>query len=123
MIFQVITPGLSIYSYIILETVTKKAVVIDPPRNPSEIERIIAEMQADLKTALAGTSTSVALQVGDAFTWCQSSWGWSDPGVTATVNIDLTSGFSCDLTTLTDVRGIFVWFSAGTFDVDNFRAE
>lgn len=74
-------------------------------------------------TGATGTSTSVALQVGPSYTWCQSTWGWSEPCATATVNIDLTTGFSCDPATLTDVRGIFVWFSAGTFDVDYVRAE
>ncbi|MFG2044156.1 cellulase family glycosylhydrolase [Dactylosporangium sp. NPDC048998] len=72
----------------------------------------------------AGTSTSVAVQTGDAWTWCQSSWGWVDAGTTTTVSIDLTTAMSCDAAALSDVHAVWVWFSGGgTFDVDYLRAE
>jgi mannan endo-1,4-beta-mannosidase len=77
----------------------------------------------DLRTGTAGTSTSVALQVGSSYTWCQSGWGWADAGGSTTVTIDLTSGFGCDLATLSDVRGMFLWFGTGSFDLDAIRAQ
>ncbi|GAA3452780.1 cellulase family glycosylhydrolase [Dactylosporangium matsuzakiense] len=81
-------------------------------------------LKYDLRTAAAGTSTSIAVQTGDAWTWCQSTFGWIDAGTSATVSIDLTTAMSCDATALADVRVIYVWISGGgSFDIDNIRAE
>jgi len=78
----------------------------------------------DLRTTAAGTSASIAVQTGDAWTWCQSTFGWVNPDTTTTVSIDLTTAMSCDATALADVRVIYVWFSGGgTFDIDNLHAE
>ncbi|MFD0576460.1 Ig-like domain-containing protein [Dactylosporangium darangshiense] len=78
----------------------------------------------DLRTGSAGTSTSLAVQTGDAWTWCQSSFGWVDAGTSTTVSIDLTTAMSCDGAALADVRVVYLWVSGGgTFDIDNLRAE
>ncbi|WP_327002253.1 cellulase family glycosylhydrolase [Dactylosporangium sp. NBC_01737] len=83
-----------------------------------------ATLKYDLRTAAAGTSTSIAVQTGAAWTWCQSTFGWVNPDTTTTVSIDLTTAMSCDGTALADIRVIYVWFSGGgTFDIDNLRAE
>ncbi|MEU7866886.1 cellulase family glycosylhydrolase [Dactylosporangium sp. NPDC049140] len=83
-----------------------------------------AALKYDIRTSSAGTSTSIAVQTGDAWTWCQSSFGWVNPDTTTTVAIDLTTAMSCDATALADVRVIYVWISGGgTYDIDNLRAE
>ncbi|MCC5578508.1 cellulase family glycosylhydrolase [Microtetraspora sp. AC03309] len=80
-------------------------------------------LKLDLTSGAAGTSTSVAFQTGPGHTWCQSAWGYQNPGTTATVKIDLISGLSCTSEDLKDVRGVFAWFSPGTFHLDRVRAE
>jgi mannan endo-1,4-beta-mannosidase len=83
-----------------------------------------ATVQYDIRTGSAGTSTSIAVQTGDAWTWCQSSFGWVNADTTTTVSIDLTTAMSCDGAALADVRVIYLWFSGGgTFAIDNLRAE
>ncbi|HTJ37502.1 MAG TPA: cellulase family glycosylhydrolase [Dactylosporangium sp.] len=84
----------------------------------------LGTVQYDLRTGSAGTSTSLAVQTGDAWTWCQSSFGWVDAGTSTTVSIDLTTAMSCDGAALSDVRVVYLWVSGGgTFDIDNLRAE
>lgn len=79
-------------------------------------------------TAAAGTSANVALQVGPNWVWCQGTWTWVNAGTDATVEINLVTDVACEQG-LTfgdekhDVRGMFIWFSPGEFDVDNVRAE
>ena len=87
-------------------------------------------LKYDLRTTpAAGTSTNVALQVGPNWVWCQGTWGWVNQDTAqATVEIDLTSGVACEqgLTfadASNDIRGMYIWFSPGTFDVDHVRAE
>jgi mannan endo-1,4-beta-mannosidase len=81
-------------------------------------------LRYELRTASAGTSISVAVQTGDTYAWCQSSWSWVDAATTTTVEIDLTSAMSCDAAALADVRSLYVWLSAnGTFDIDYLRAQ
>lgn len=80
-------------------------------------------LKIDLKTTGAGTSTNVALQLGDSWEWCQGAWGWVNPGNEATVEIDLLS-LGCNNPDLSQVNGIWVWVSgSGTFYLDNVRAE
>ena len=80
-------------------------------------------LKYDLQTVGAGTSTSVALQLGSGYTWCQSSWGWVNAGTTTTVDIDLLN-LGCPGVNLNDVRGIFIWFSGGgMFYADYIRGE
>ncbi len=80
-------------------------------------------LKIDLKTGAAGTSRSVALQLGDSYEWCQTDWGWVNQDTAATVEVDLTAGLSCASPDLSKVRAIYVWFSAGIFDIDYVRAE
>ncbi len=77
----------------------------------------------DLRTGATGTSRAVALQTGPGFAWCQSSWGWIDPNTSTTVELGFATDMpSCPATALADVRGMFIWFSTGTFDLDAVRA-
>jgi mannan endo-1,4-beta-mannosidase len=83
-----------------------------------------SSLRFDLRTgAAAGTSRSVALQVGPSFSWCQSTFVWVPQDTSTTAVIDLLSEMSCDPATLNDVRGIFLWISPGAFDLDHVRAE
>ena len=79
-------------------------------------------LKFDLQTTGAGTSTNVAFKVGSGWTWCEGSWGWVDPGVTTTVEVDLAA-LSC-APDLGEVRAIFIFLNGGgTFYVDNVRVE
>jgi mannan endo-1,4-beta-mannosidase len=81
-------------------------------------------LRFDLQTGAAGTSTNIAVQVGDAFEWCQGAWGFVNGGTTTTVVVDLLDGFSCDPAKLADTRVLWVWISpGGAFHLDNVRAE
>jgi mannan endo-1,4-beta-mannosidase len=81
-------------------------------------------LRYELRTAAAGTSTSIALQTGDSFTWCQSTFGWVNPGTVTTVEVDLSTDLSCDAATLADIRTVYIWVSGGgDFDLDYLRAE
>ncbi|GAA0971401.1 cellulase family glycosylhydrolase [Acrocarpospora macrocephala] len=82
-----------------------------------------SQFKWDLKTGPAGTSVAVALQFGPGFTWCQSNFTWANQDSVVPVEIDLTSAMSCSLEDLADVRGMFLWISPGSFDIDNIRAE
>lgn len=79
-------------------------------------------LKFDLKTGAAGTSQSVALKLGDSYTWCQAPWSNINANTTTTVDIDLTN-LGCSAPDLSKVQSIYVWFSAGTFYLDNVRAE
>ncbi|SBT52970.1 cellulase family glycosylhydrolase [Micromonospora auratinigra] len=83
-----------------------------------------ATLKYDLRTSpAAGTSTAIALQTGSGFAWCQSTFGWVGQGTTTTVEVDLLNQMSCDAAALADVRGVLIWVSPGTHDLDNLRAE
>ncbi|WP_248961107.1 hypothetical protein [Sphaerisporangium perillae] len=90
---------------------------------PAHVTFRQATLKYDLTSGGSGTSTSVTLQTGPGYGWCQFTWGYQNPSTSATVEIELTSGLSCTIEDLKDVRGIFVWFSPGTFHVDHIRAE
>lgn len=80
----------------------------------------------DLETTSAGTSQNAAIQSGDGWTWCQgTAWTWTNPGTTATVDLDLAA-LDCGGGTpdYSKVQAIYVWFNGGgTFYLDNVRAE
>lgn len=80
-------------------------------------------LKVDLRTGAAATSVDIAVQVGSSYTWCQGTFGWVAPNATATFTAEVSTGFSCDATTLTDIRAIWVYLSPGSFDLDNVRAE
>ncbi|MEV4494033.1 cellulase family glycosylhydrolase [Micromonospora coxensis] len=81
-------------------------------------------LRYDLRTsASAGTSSAIALQTGSGYAWCQSTFGWVPQGTTTTVEVDLLDEMSCDAAALADVRGVLIWVSPGTHDLDNLRAE
>ena len=82
--------------------------------------------KVDLKTGAVGTPGELAIQIGAANTWCQGSlWGWTNPNRTGTIKRNL-SELACPVGTtldLTQVRAIWVFLKAGTFQIDNVRAE
>jgi mannan endo-1,4-beta-mannosidase len=81
-------------------------------------------LKVDVQTgAAAGTSVDIAVQVGSGYTWCQGAFAWVPQSTTTTFVADLTNGFSCDSSTLNDIRAIWVYISPGAFDIDNVRAE
>jgi mannan endo-1,4-beta-mannosidase len=84
-----------------------------------------SSLKVDLHTgASAGTSVDIAVQNSSSWTWCQGTFTWVNAGTTTTFTADLTSGFSCDGSTLTDVRAIWVYLSGGaSVDLDYLRAE
>jgi mannan endo-1,4-beta-mannosidase len=85
---------------------------------------VVLPAPVDLRTGSAGTSTQVALKLGDSYTWCEGGgWAWNDAGTTTTVTIDLLKGLGCGSPELGKVQAIYIWFNPGTFHIDNLRAE
>jgi mannan endo-1,4-beta-mannosidase len=82
-----------------------------------------SKLKYDLQTGAAGTSTNIAIKVGSGYTWCQGTWGYVNSGATATVELDLISNLSCGSADLSQVHELYIWFSPGTFAIDNIRAE
>ncbi len=82
------------------------------------------QLKYDLQTLASGTSVEVAIQVGDAWTWCEGGgWGWVNGNTTTTIAIDLLS-MSCSTPDLSKVQGLYLWFSGGgTYYIDYVRAE
>jgi mannan endo-1,4-beta-mannosidase len=85
------------------------------------------QFKYDLRTVAAGTSVNIAIQDRN-WLWCEGSWGWQNPGTTATVSFDLAAltgnGAPCAVENLSDVNAIWVFVGAGaTVNIDNVRAE
>jgi hypothetical protein len=82
----------------------------------------------DLKTADVGTSGEFAVQVGNAASpaWCQGGkWVWTNPNFSRII-ATLFGEMSCpagSTTELTQTRAVSVFVKAGTFTIDQVRAE
>ena len=82
----------------------------------------------DLKTGDAGTSGEFAVQVGSAASpaWCQGGkWVWTNPNSSRTIKT-LFNELSCPAGTtldLTQIQAVWVFVKAGTFTIDQVRAE
>jgi mannan endo-1,4-beta-mannosidase len=85
----------------------------------------------DITTTSAGTSQSVAIQFGSDYHWCQTPFGYINPGTATTVTVNLasltTSTTACGGTLPADtsvIQGMFVFFSGGgTYYMDNVRTQ
>lgn len=94
--------------------------------NPAEAWNLTGKslLKYDLAAApAAGTSTAVAFQVGPNWDWCQGPFTWVNQGSTATLEVDLLNGLSCDATALSEIHGFLIYISSGQFDLDYVRAE
>jgi len=85
------------------------------------------QFKYDLRTLDAGSSINIAIQDRN-WLWCEGSWGWQNPGTTATVTFDLAAltgnGAACDVANFSDVNAIWVYVGAGAkVNIDNVRAE
>lgn len=85
------------------------------------------QFKYDLRTLDTGTSLNIAIQDRN-WLWCEGSWGWQNPGTTATVAFDLAAltgnGAACDVSNLSDVNAIWIFVGAGAqVNIDNVRAE
>jgi mannan endo-1,4-beta-mannosidase len=81
-------------------------------------------LKYDIRTdAVQGSNAAVAVQTGDAFTWCQSNFVWVSQNSTYAVEFDLLNSMSCDAAARADVRAIWVYVNPGTHFLDNFRVE
>jgi mannan endo-1,4-beta-mannosidase len=85
------------------------------------------QIKYDLRTLGVGTSINIAIQDRN-WLWCEGSWGWQNPGTTATVTFDLSgltgNGAPCAIENFADVNAIWVNVSAGAVvNIDNVRAE
>ena len=80
----------------------------------------------DIQTTTAGTSQQVAIQLGDAWTWCEAgTFEWVSENTTKEVQVDLTS-LSCGLDDLSQVHSLYIFLGnggTGSIYLDNVRAE
>ena len=87
-------------------------------------------------TTTAGTSQSVAVQVGSDFHWCQTDFGFQNGGTSSTITVDLarllSSTSACEGSLPADtsaLRAIWVFFNdggsgngnGGVYYLDNVR--
>jgi mannan endo-1,4-beta-mannosidase len=94
--------------------------------NPAEAWNLTGKslLKYDLSAGpAAGTSTAIAFQVGPSWTWCQGPFTWVNQGSTATLEVDLLNGLSCDAASLNEIHGVLIYISSGQFDLDYLRAE
>jgi mannan endo-1,4-beta-mannosidase len=80
-----------------------------------------SQVAYELRTGATGTSVSLAMQTGPSFTWCQSSFPFIQPNTTTTITVDLLTDFSCGGEVLGDIRGLLIFFSPGSYDIDDVR--
>lgn len=85
----------------------------------------VKRIKVDIATGAAGTSQSVALQVGASWQWCQTDWGWINPDTTTTIDVDLATLFAaCGVTDPGALQGLYIYFSAGgAYGLDHVRKE
>ena len=81
-----------------------------------------AAIEFDLTTAAAGTSVSIAVRYGDAWTWCQSPWEYVAENTSTTVTAPLDT-FGCAAADLTAVHDVLIFFNAGQYSVDRLTVE
>ena len=94
--------------------------------NPAEPWNLTGKslLKYDLQAGpAAGTSTAIAFQVGPEWAWCQGPFTWVNQGSTATLEVDLLNGLSCDAAALGEIHGVLIYISSGQFDMDYVRAE
>jgi mannan endo-1,4-beta-mannosidase len=80
-----------------------------------------SQIAYELRTGSAGSSVAIALQTGESFTWCQSSFPWVGPETTTTITVELLTDLSCGSEVLADVRGLLIFLGPGSYDLDNVR--
>jgi alpha-galactosidase len=81
----------------------------------------------DLRTEDVGSVGEIAVQVGDAYTWCQAGrWAWTNPHSSRTISesfddIECPSGTTLDVS---QIRVVWVFLnSGGVVHIDHVRAE
>jgi alpha-galactosidase len=81
----------------------------------------------DMRTEDVGSVGEIAVQVGDAMTWCQAGrWAWTNPHSSRTVtesfdDIECPAGVTLDVS---QIRVVWVFVnSGGVVHIDNVRAE
>jgi hypothetical protein len=85
-------------------------------------------LKADLQTLSVGTSTNFALQLSSSFQWCQGNFGFQNPNMTGTVDVDMTALLTTSNTPCPVGRDavVAIWFftsAGGTYNIDRVRAE
>ena len=80
----------------------------------------VHQILMDITTTTAGTSQSVAVQVGSDFHWCQTNFGFINANTSTTVTVDLTALFQSTSACLgslpkdtTALRALWMFFNTG----------
>lgn len=81
-----------------------------------------AAVEFDITTAAAGTSVSIAVRYGDAWTWCQSPWEYVPENTATTVTAPLDT-FGCAAADLTAVHDVLIFVNAGQYSVDRLTVK
>ena len=78
-------------------------------------------LKFDIDAVTNGSGVNVSIQSGSGWQWCQgNSWPYIS-GSNSTVTVQF-SDMSC-APDLTQIHAIWIFMNAGTYDVDNVRAE
>lgn len=81
-----------------------------------------AAVEFDITTAAAGTSVSIAVRYGDAWTWCQSPWEYVPENTATTVTAPLDT-FGCAAADLTAVHDVLIFVNAGQYSIDRLTVK
>ncbi|WGT47080.1 cellulase family glycosylhydrolase [Tessaracoccus lacteus] len=100
-----------------LQVASKGAWFGSPADDPTLDLSARRSIEFDLTTGDVGTSVSVAVRYGDAWTWCQSPWHWVPENTSETVTVGLET-FGCATADLAEVHDVLVYFGAGSYSVD-----
>lgn len=90
-------------------------VTFAPPADLSGKTRL----KFDIKAGGAGTSTDLALQTGDSYTWTQYVGTWVESGSATTIDIDLLSQNA----EFNKVQALYLYLKPGTHYIDFVRVE
>jgi mannan endo-1,4-beta-mannosidase len=81
-----------------------------------------SQITYELRTGDSGSSVALALQTGEGYSWCQSSFPWVPAQTTTTITVELLTDLSCGSEVLGDVRGLLIFLGPGSYDIDHVRA-
>ncbi|HEY0734094.1 MAG TPA: cellulase family glycosylhydrolase [Herpetosiphonaceae bacterium] len=79
-------------------------------------------LKFDIQAGVPGTSTDVAVQTGDSYTWRQYPSTWVNGGTATTIDIDLLSTGAAP-GDFARVQTIFIYLQPGIHYLDNVRVE
>ncbi|MEJ1154646.1 cellulase family glycosylhydrolase [Microbacterium marmarense] len=100
-----------------LQVISNGAWFGSPADSPTLDLSARTSIEFDVTTGIVGSSVSVAVRHGEAWSWCQSPWTWVPENTAQTVVVPLDT-FGCASAELANVHDVLVFFNAGSYSLD-----